>query len=357
MAETDKENKTEQATPKRLEDARKKGQVAKSREVGSAFILAAALVYFYFGAAGVMNKMMVLMKTSLGGLSRDDLTVSSLQMLIGEMLVKTSAIVLPFLLCLMAAGVMANLLQVGVIFSTEPIQPKLSKISPLKGLQNLFSLRTLAELVKSLLKVAVVGLIAYLTIVAEAPQVVPLMRQDAWQIASFLGRVSFKIVFAACWVLILLAFLDYLYQHWEHGRSLRMSRQDVKDEYKTTEGDPLVKARIRKLQRETAMRRMMSKVPTADVVITNPTHLAVALKYDDSKMAAPVVVAKGADLIAQRIKEIARQKGVAVVENKTLAQVLYRIVDIGEVIPENLYQAVAEVLAYVYRLRGGRPVH
>ncbi len=267
------------------------------------------------------------------------------------LLVKTVAIVLPLLLTLMAAGIVSNLMQTGFIFSGEPIQPKLSKISPLKGLKNMFSLKTIAELLKSLVKISVVGVIAYLTIRNEVGDVLPLMEQSVWQIMAYIGQVSFKILFATCWVLIVLALMDYLYQHWEHGRSLRMTKQELKDEYKNTEGDPLIKSRIRRLQREMAMRRMMTKVPTADVVITNPTHLAVALQYDQGRMAAPVVVAKGANLIAERIKEIAKENGVAVVENKPLAQVLYRMVDIAEAIPDNLYQAVAEVLAYVYRLK------
>lgn len=349
MAETD--NKTEQATPKRTQDARGKGQVAKSREVPSALIMVACLTFFYFGADGIVDRTMAVMKDSFNNLHRADLTVDSIQLLVMTLLVKTVAIVLPLLLTLMAAGIAANLMQVGFIFSGEPIQPKLSKISPLNGLKNLFSLKTIAELLKSLVKISVVGIIAYLTIRNEAVDVLPLMEQSAWQIMTYIGHVSFKILFATCWVLIVLALLDYLYQHWEHGRSLRMSKQDLRDEYKNTEGDPLIKSRIRRLQREMAMRRMMTKVPTADVVITNPTHLAVALKYEQARMSAPVVVAKGANLIAQRIKDIAKENGVAVVENKPLAQVLYRMVDIMEAIPDNLYQAVAEILAYVYRLK------
>jgi flagellar biosynthesis protein FlhB len=355
MAETD--NKTEQATPKRTQDARKKGQVAKSREVSSALIMVACLTYFYFGAGGIVSRTMAVMKDSFQDLHRVELTVDALQMLVMTLLLKTLAIVLPLLLTLMAAGVVANLMQVGFIFSGEPIQPKLSKISPLKGLKNLFSFRTIAELLKSLLKISVVGVIAYLSIQNEIVNVLPLMEQNVWQIMLHIGQVSFKILFATCWVLIVLALLDYLYQHWEHGRSLRMTKQELRDEYKNTEGDPLIKSRIRRLQRDMAMRRMMTKVPTADVVITNPTHLAVALRYDQARMSAPVVVAKGADLIAQRIKDIARENGIAVVENKPLAQVLYRMVDIMEAIPDNLYQAVAEVLAYVYRLKSKQAFH
>jgi len=351
MAETDNDNKTEKATPKRTQDAREKGQVAKSREVSSALIMVACLAYFYFGTGGILGRMMEVMKSMFRDLHRGDLTADAIQLLVMTLLVKTLAMVLPFLLTLMAVGVAANLMQVGFIFSGEPIQPKFSKISPLKGLKNMFSLKTIAELLKSLFKISVVGVIAYLTIRNEAGDVLPLMEQSVWQIMAYIGEVSFKILFATCWVLILLALMDYLYQHWEHGRSLRMTKQELKDEYKNTEGDPLIKSRIRRLQREMAMRRMMTKVPTADVVITNPTHLAVALKYDQGRMAAPVVVAKGANLIAERIKEIARENGVTVVENKPLAQVLYRMVDIAEAIPDNLYQAVAEVLAYVYRLK------
>jgi flagellar biosynthetic protein FlhB len=349
MAEND--NKTERATPKRMQDARKKGQVAKSREVASALIMVAGLIYLYFGTDRIVSQLTDMMQDSFRGLNRIDLTVSSIQQLMLSLLFKMSVMLLPFLLTLMAAGFLANFVQVGFIFSMESIQPQLSKVSPLKGLKNLFSFKTVAELLKSLLKMSLIGFIAYVTIRNEVMGVLPLMEQNVGQILIYMGRISFKILFATCWVLIVLAVMDYLYQHWEHSRNLKMSRQDIKDEFKNTDGDPLIKARIRRLQREMAMRRMMAKVPTADVVITNPTHLAIALKYDQARMSAPIVVAKGANLIAERIKEIARENGVAVVENKPLAQVLYRMVDIAEAIPDNLYQAIAEILAYVYGLK------
>ncbi|MFH1079615.1 MAG: flagellar biosynthesis protein FlhB [Pseudomonadota bacterium] len=349
MAEND--NKTEQATPKRMQDARKKGQVAKSREVASAFIMVACLIYLYFGADGIVNQIVEMMQDSFRGLHRTDLTVTSIQSLMISLLLKLLMTILPLLLTLMVAGFLANFIQVGILFSTEAIQPKLSKVSPLKGLKNLFSFKTIAELLKSTLKITLIGFIAYVTIRNEVLGVLPLMEQNVGQVMTYMGRISFKILLATCWVLIALALMDYLYQRWEHSRNMKMSKQDIKDESKNTEGDPLIKARIRRLQREMAMRRMMAKVPTADVVITNPTHLAVALKYDQARMAAPVVVAKGANLVAERIKEIARENGVAVVENKPLAQVLYRMVDIAEAIPDNLYQAIAEILAYVYGLK------
>ncbi len=351
MAEAEKDNNTEQATPKRLEEARNKGQVAKSREVASALIMVTSLMYFYFDASGIVHRSMELMKSSFGNLRRTDLTVDALQVLLIELIIKVAVLILPLLLTLMVAGVLANVMQVGILFSTESLQPKFSKVNPLKGLKNMLSLKSIVELFKNLFKITLVGFIAYVTIKNEVLDVSPLMEQDVWQIMVYMGNVSFKILLTTCWVLIALALMDYLYQHWEHGRSLKMSKQDIKDEYRNMEGDPLIKARIRRLQRDMAMRRMMSKVPTADVVITNPTHLAVALKYDQARMAAPVVVAKGADLVAQRIKEIARENGIAVVENKPLAQVLYKMVDITEAIPDNLYQAVAEILAYVYGLK------
>jgi flagellar biosynthetic protein FlhB len=349
MAEND--NKTERATPKRRQDARKKGQVARSREVGSALIMVASLIYFHFGTDGIVSQITSMMKDSFRGLDRPDLTVGSIQTLAIDLLITMGTAVVPFLLTLMAAGFLANLMQVGILFAPESIQPQWSKVSPLKGLKNMFSLKTVAELLKSMLKITLIGVIAYITIRNEVMEVLPLMEQNVGEIMTYMGRISFKILLATCWVLVLLAFMDYLYQHWEHARSLKMSRQEIKDEFKNTDGDPLIKARVRRLQREMATRRMMAKVPTADVVITNPTHLAIALRYDPAQMSAPIVVAKGADLIAERIKQIARENGVVCVENKPLAQVLYKVVDIAEAIPDHLYQAVAEILAYVYGLR------
>jgi flagellar biosynthesis protein FlhB len=349
MAEND--NKTERATPKHMQEARKKGQVAKSREVASALIMVAGLIYFNFGTDRIVSQIMSLMKDSFLGLYRADLTVESIQALTISLLIKVGLVVVPFLLTVMCAAFLANVMQVGILFAPESVQPQWSKVSPLKGLKNLFSLKTVAELLKSMLKIIAIGVIAYITIRNEVTDVIPLMEQNVGEIMTFMGRISFKILLATSWVLVVLALMDYLYQRWEHSRSLKMSKQDIKDEFKNTDGDPLIKARVRRLQREMAMRRMMAKVPTADVVITNPTHLAIALRYDPARMSAPIVVAKGANLIAARIKEIAREHGIVVIENKPLAQVLYKVVDIAEAIPDNLYQAVAEILAYVYGLK------
>jgi flagellar biosynthetic protein FlhB len=206
-------------------------------------------------------------------------------------------------------------------------------------------------LVKSVLKIAIITLVAWLTVRGEIASTLPLMDQEVGDILIYISRVSFKILSMTCWVLVALAVLDYAYQRWEHERNLKMTKQEVRDENKQTEGDPLIKGRIRRLQREAARKRMMAAVPKADVVITNPQHLAVALQYAPEKMAAPVVVAKGADFLAAKIREIAADHHVPVIENKPLAQLLYRMVQVDHAIPEAMYKAVAEILALVYSLR------
>ncbi|MBE9546714.1 MAG: flagellar biosynthesis protein FlhB [Proteobacteria bacterium] len=352
MAEGNQDQeKTEQPTPKRREEAKKKGQVAKSQEVASATILLVCLIFFYFNATGMFEQVLDMMRWMF--LESGSMTVNSanIQALMVGFIYRMFVLLFPLFMIVVAAGMIANFLQVGFMFSTESIQPKLSKIDPIKGFQKFFSLKTLVELVKNIFKISIVGFIAYLVIKGEIRGLFPLMEQSVWGILSFIGRVVFKIVFVTCLALIVLAILDYVYQKWEHEKELKMSKQEVKDEFKQTEGDPLVKARIRRLQREAARHRMMANVPTADVVITNPTHIAVALKYDQAEMFAPKVVAKGRGFIAERIKEIARENGVTIVENKPVAQVLYKIVDVDEMIPENLYRAVAEILAYVYGLK------
>lgn len=352
MAEGDKDQeKTEQATPKRKEDARERGQVAHSREVASVAILSACLIYFYFNTTGMLEKIKELMVSTFRDAGQIIITRDNIQSLIAGFVFKGFLLLFPLLLTVVITGLLANIIQVGLVFSVESLEPKLSKIDPLKGFQRLFSLKSVVELFKNILKICIVGYVAYVTVHGELKGILPLMDQSAGEILAYLGRISFKIIFTTCWVLIIMAVMDYVYQRWEYERSLKMSRQEIKDEYKHSEGDPIVKARIKRLQREMARKRMMASVPKADVVITNPTHVAVALRYDQSSMIAPVVVAKGAGFVAEKIKEIAKASNVPVVENKPMARVLYKMVDVNKVIPENLYRAVAEILAYVYGLK------
>jgi flagellar biosynthetic protein FlhB len=352
MAEGEKDQeKTEQATPKRKEDARARGQVAHSREVASVAILSACLIYFYFNATGMLEKVKALMASTFREAGQVVITQDNIQSLLTFFVFKGFLLLLPLLLTVVVTGLLANIIQVGIAFSAEALEPKLSKIDPLKGIKRLFALKSLVELFKNILKICIVGYVAYVTVRGEAKNIFPLMDQNAGEILLYLGKISFKIMFTTCWVLIFLAVMDYAYQRWEYEKNLKMSKQEIKEEYKHSEGDPIVKARIKRLQREMARKRMMASVPKADVVITNPTHIAVALRYDQSSMAAPVVVAKGAGFIAEKIKEIAKGNNVPIVENKPMARVLYNMVEINKVIPENLYRAVAEILAYVYGLK------
>lgn len=349
MVEQNKDQeKTEQATPKKREEARKKGQVAKSRDVASVAVLLACLVFFWFGASGMVEKAMSLTRWLLAQSAQFNVDCNNIQSLSIGLIYKISALLFPLFLTAFSIALLANYLQVGFVLSAESVQPKLSKIDPIKGFQKLFSIRSLVELAKNIFKISIVGFVVYMTARGEIENFIPLMEQSVWGILIYIGRVAFKIVLMVCLALIILAILDYIYQKWEFEKNLKMTKQEVKDESRQTEGDPLVKARTRRLQRDMARKRMMASVPEADVVITNPTHLAVALRYDQADMFAPKVVAKGAGFIAENIKDIARKNNVPIVNNKPLARVLYKHVDVDEMIPANLYRAVAEVLAFVY---------
>jgi flagellar biosynthetic protein FlhB len=355
MAEENQDQeKTEQATPKRKEEAREKGQVAKSRELASVAILGACLIYFYFGASQMFARLSKLMKTYFIQSGQISVSLDNIHSIILDFIYQAFIILFPFLLVALLAGFIANIAQVGFMFSSEAIMPKFSKIDPLKGFQRLFSARSLVELVKSVAKILIVGFVAYLTMRSESDKILPLMQYSVPDILVYIGRVSFKILYTTSIVLLALAIFDYVYQKWEMDKSLKMTKQEIKEENKQTEGDPLVKGRIRRLQREIARKRMMAQVPKADVVITNPTHFAVAVSYVPEKMHAPVVIAKGADFLAEKIKEIAKNHNVPIVENKAVAQVLYRMVQIDQAVPETLYKAIAEILVYVYSLKQKR---
>ena len=345
------QEKTEQATDKRRDEARAKGQVAKSREIPSVAVLFACLIYFHFHAAGLLQKLMAMMSSSFRSAGQVVITMDTAPSLLTGYMFKVFFMLLPLLALICVVALAANILQVGMLFSTSALEPKLSKLNPLSGLKNLLSLKSAVELVKNIIKMSIVGFVSYQVIGDEIKNCLTLAEQSVWGILIYMGKISFKILVTTCWVLVLLALLDYLYQRWEYERGLRMSRQEIKEEFKNTDGHPTIKARIRRLQREMARKRMMAAVPTADVIITNPTHLAVALKYEQGKQSAPRVVAKGADLVAEKIREVARASNVPIVEDKPLAQVLYKMVKVEDSIPANLYRSVAEVLAYVYRLR------
>ena len=352
MPEESFQEKTEQPTPKRREDARKKGQVGKSREIPSVAVMGAALLFFLFGGKRIIVSLGAMMKRAF--VSAQYISSGNIDVFVAakSYLQFYLLLLFPIMLTLAVIALLANFAQTGLVWSVEPLAPKASKINPVEGAKRILSKRSLVELAKSIAKIIIVGWAALSVVKGELGRLMLLTYQDKAQIISYLGHSSIKVVAKSCIVIALLALLDYLYQRWEFEQSLKMTKQEVKEELKQTEGDPLIKSRIKAIQREMARRRMMEEVKTADVVITNPRHLSVALRYDALTMTAPKVVAKGAEHIAFKIREVAREHHIPLLENKTLAQNLYKSVDIGEEIPSSLYQAVAEILAYVYRLKG-----
>jgi|APFre7841882724_1041349.scaffolds.fasta_scaffold46363_2 flagellar biosynthetic protein FlhB len=353
MAESPGQERTERATAKRRMEARKQGQVALSREVPSALILIAVLGVFYFAGSRVLEDLTRLFGEFFGQLHTTRLrTVNDAAALISALFRSCLLLLAPMVLPLLVAGVAGNILQIGFEIHAEPLAPKLSKLNPLAGLKRIVSMRGLVELVKSLVKVLFIGAIAWSVVSGYLADFPTLVRRDIAGIWEFTHTAAYRILFYVCLATVVLAVLDYAYQRWQHEENLKMTKQEIRDERKQTEGDPQIKSRIRSLQRQAAYHRMIAEVPTADVVITNPTHLAIALRFDPAEMNAPQVVAKGADYLAARIRDIAREHGVPLVENQPLAQSLYRLADPGDYIPVELYRAVAEVLAYVYRLKG-----
>ncbi len=344
------QDKTEPATPKKREDARKKGQVALSREIPTVMILFTGMIFFMWAGNWLFGNLIAFTRHVFQALSSLNLTTRNTTAFLWDVFYRVIPLILPLMLAVGVAGVLGHVVQIGFLITGETIAPKFDKLNPLNGIKRLFSIRSLAELVKSVFKVVIIGVAGGLALRKFVDQVPALVLLDASALPGFIGRGAFLVCLYTGLVLIVLAAADYVFQRWQHERDLRMTKQEVKDEYKQREGDPTVKARIRSAQREMAMRRMMAAAAEATVVITNPTHLAVALKYDD-QLPAPQVVAKGAGHVAERIKAVARENNVPIVEQKPLARALFAMVEIDQYIPAELYRAVAEVLAYVYRLR------
>ena len=347
----DSGEKTEEPTQRKKEESRKKGQVAKSAELSSVFVILAAFVALKTSGSYMYGKLAGYMRHIFGELNvRGDFSIESIQWVILNAGIVFLETVMPVLLAVLVVSVTVSFLQVGFNFAPELIMPQFSRLNPISGFGRIFSKRSVVELLKSLLKITVVGYFIYRYLREETIRIPALMMSELESSFAVLAAIIYDLAFQIALVILVLAILDYGYQWWEHMQNLKMSKQEVKEEMKQTEGNPQIKGKIREKQRAMAMRRMMSEVPKADVVITNPTHFAVAIKYE-AGMEAPVVIAKGSDFIAQRIREIAKENDVTIVENKPLAQALFKNAEIGDLIPPDLYKAVAEVLAYVYRLK------
>lgn len=344
--------KTEKATPQKKKDARKKGQVARSAEFAPAFNLSLVFLFLLLGGSWMLDVLLGIVRESLITYSLWQVTAENLSVLTYQLTFEAIKVVGPIMLLSLVVGLGVNFLQVGPLFTVEPIKFKLDKINPIQGAKRIFSLRSLVELCKALLKITCGLYIAYVIIWNAKDELLQLSLKPLDSVLGFTAWEVLKLGLFIGLALVVLAVLDYLYQRYEHEKNLRMSKQDIKDEFKRLEGDPLIKSKIKERQRQMAMRRMMQQVPTADVVITNPTHFAVAIRYDAQTMSAPTVVAKGQDYLALKIKEIAKKHRIVTLENKPLARALYSQVEVGQQIPEELFKAVAEVLAYVYKLQG-----
>jgi flagellar biosynthesis protein FlhB len=354
---TDGQEKTEQPTGRRKSKARSEGQVAKSQEINMVAGLFAALLYFALQGPVMLSHLQELSGHFFFRIHEYQLTIVSTVQLIRDLVNSMFLILLPYMLILFAVAVFSNIAQIGFLFTLKPFKPKLSKFNTIKGLKKKFSWSGLIRILRSIGRLAIILWVPYLIIKSEIVHMPLLMDVSISEILNYLGMLLLKIFFYTGLVLLLLALIDFIYQRWKHNRDLKMSKQEVKDEHKQSEGDPKIKAQIRRLQMQMLRKIMLDSVKKSDVVITNPVHYAVALKYDRNEMAAPTVVAKGARKLAEKIKSIARMHGVPVVENKPLAQMLYAHVDVGEAIPENLYKAVAEILAYVFTRKSSSAAH
>ncbi|MDC3414121.1 flagellar biosynthesis protein FlhB [Aquibacillus sp. 3ASR75-11] len=343
--------KTEKATPKKRQDSRKKGQVAKSQDVNTAIMLLLIFFLFLFVGDYMKNVMTSMFTLSFTEYIQWEVTEQSVSQIFFESTLEMSKAVAPIMGVAIVAGLLSNLTQIGFLYTTETLKFDLKKIDPIQGAKKIFSARALVELVKSLLKIVFIGTVTFSVLWFNKDEMMMTSGKDVESSLAFFGNTTVVMGIMASIVLLLLSAIDFVYQKYDYEKNIRMSKNDIKDENKNIEGDPLIKSKIKEKQRQMAMRRMMSEVPKADVIITNPTHYAIAIKYDEQKADAPYVVAKGVDHIAFKIKEIAKAHQVSMVENRPLARSMYDQVEIGDVIGEEFFQAVAEILAYVYQLK------
>ena len=350
----DKSQKTEDPTAHKLEDAAKKGQLPKSQEVNHVFVLSSITFVIIFFAPNFTRDLANIVKVFLESphlIPMGEGDTAAFLTGVGKSILGLMA--LPILV-LMVAAVSANLVQAKVVISAENMKPKLSKLSPIKGAIKIGAPKGLMEFGKGILKIVIVGLVVFSIIWPKREFLPQLIAVELSEIFFIVRSIVLQILAAVIIIMVLVALLDFQYQKYEHKKNLRMSKQDIKDEGKQTDGDPMVKARLRSLRMERGRQRMMQSVPEADVVITNPTHFAVALQYDAKSMDAPKLVAKGQDHLAMRIRELARDNGVPIVENPPVARALYASVELDQEVPGEHYKAVAEIIGYVMKLKGAK---
>jgi flagellar biosynthetic protein FlhB len=352
MAE-DLGDKTEAPTPRRRQEAREKGNIARSQDLTAASLLVGFMVLLSWYGPGLTQSMRDILQKQLSGESFADMSVSNAANSFLHAILATGLAMAPLLVGAMVIAILVNIAQVGFFASTEKLQPKLGAINPLQGFGRLFKGGQGAfSLAMNLLKLTLVTAVAYSAVHGRLQEIVMVQRLDYVEIFGLASAIIYSIAIRIGVLLLILALIDYVYQRFRVNRELRMTKQEVKEEMKRMEGDPMLKQRRRQIARQMAVQRLRKDVPTADVIVTNPTEFAVALKYDQQTMRAPRVVAKGQDYMALRIREIAIAHGVPILERKPLARALYKMVEVGQEIPEQFYSAVAEILAYVYELSG-----
>ena len=342
--------RTEAPSAKRRDDFKNKGQVAQSREVQTASLFTIVLLFWIFYLPTFWSGLTTILFSLWQSIGQYEITPVSTMQLAGFLLSQLGILLLPLFLLVLLVGFFSSFFQFGWIFTTKPLVPDLNKLNPITGMGRFFSRRSLLEVIKSLLKVLLVGWVGYSTVFNNFAEALILIDTSVPTTIDYMGRISTLIFAKICAVLLFIAFFDYLFVKWEMEQKMKMTKQELKEEHKESEGDPHIKAQIRAIQQEMARRRMMAEIPKADVVVTNPTHISVAIRYDADEMDAPQVLGKGSDIIAMKIREIAREHHIPIIENPPVARLLHKL-DIGNHVPEDLFQVVAEILAHVYSLK------
>ena len=347
----DDQEKTEDPTPKRREEARKKGQVARSQDANTAVLILAGITLVYAFGGSIMATFFSLMAWAFSSMHEVNLSPAGISALTVELGEKILVMVGPICVALMIAGLGVSILQTGWMVSLEPMIPNFTKLNPISGMKNLVSMQSLMKVIMSLVKLTIIIAVTYYAVIDDVSVLFGLSGHDIQSIFGIVSDITFWMVVKMALALLIFSILDWIYQKQRHEQQLKMSHQEIKEEMKQSEGDPQVKGKIKQKMMQANYQRMMQSVPDADVVVTNPTHVAVALKYDASIAEAPIVLAKGQRLIAQKIKQIAKENGIPVVEDKPLARALFENAEIGEEVPPALYRAVAKLLGYIYRMK------
>jgi len=348
------QDKTEQATAQRRQDFRKRGDVFQSKEITSVAMLVVSILVFYLAGVFIFENIMSFMKDIFSSLNEFNLNHENMYELIKKVLKLIALVMAPVLLGTIIAGLGSSLSQVGFLLSTESLKFDFNRINPASGFKRLLEPKKLVDVIKAILKLSVIGFVSYFAVIIEIDKAPELVSVDTKELLPYLGVVLLRLSLKIGVMLIILALFDYMWERHKYEQKIKMTKQELKEDFKKNEGDPLVKSRIRSIQRAIVSKRMMDAVPSAQVIITNPTHIAIALKYKREEMPAPKIVAKGSGYIAEKIKELAKNNNIPIVVNKPLAHAVFKKVKIGQFIPKELFEATAQVLAYIFKLKGDK---